>query len=132
MAAPRVPTNVLDARGTFKKHRDRERARAGEPRALAALGPVPGHLSEAERVCWAELVGIAPAGVLWAPDRVILEVLARLVAEMRETGREFSPAKLAHLRAALGLLGLTPADRSRVAAAVPAPMSEVDAALGPR
>ena len=77
MAAPRVPTNVLDARGTIRKHRDRERARAGEPKALKALGAAPGHLSEAERACWAELVGIAPAGVLWAADRVILAVLAR-------------------------------------------------------
>ena len=132
MAAPRVPTNVLDARGTFKKHRDRERARAGEPTALRALGPAPGHLSEAEKAGWVELVGSAPAGVLWAPDRVILEVLAELVAEKRELGRGFQPAKLAHLRACLGLLGLTPADRSRVTAAVPAPVSEVDEALGPR
>lgn len=111
MARPRLPTAVKEMTGAFIKHP--ERRPKAEPKPPAGLGPAPRRLSPAQRECWDELVDQAAAGVLTKSDRTIVELAARLMAELWSAA-EIAPAKAARLESALGRLGLTPADRSRV------------------
>jgi hypothetical protein len=120
LARPRTPTEVLDLRGAFKINPQRKREVG--PKALAGLGAPPAHLNDAARACWVEAVGNAPAGVLTAGDRILVEIVARLLAKFREdwlTGAEFG-----QLGQALGKLGWTPADRSRVSAVKEEPKAD--------
>jgi len=80
------------------------------------LGDAPSEWPIAGKVLWHEIANMAPAGVLTKADRLILEVTCRLVIEMRE--KRFSGAIAAQLRCCLASLGMTPADRSRVASNV--------------
>lgn len=113
MPRPRKPTAVLKLVGAFKANPKRTRT---DPEPSGPLGDPPEHLSEAERACWRELVVMSPPGVLTGGDAWAVEIAARLMAEYRADGRLFQAAKLSRLQAALGSLGLSPADRSRVSA----------------
>jgi hypothetical protein len=94
MARPRTPTNVLDARGAFKKHPERRRE---DPEPAGELGEPPLYFSAPELQCWTELVSITPRGVLTARDRWVVEMAARLMAEYRELGRKFPLSGLQRL-----------------------------------
>src|SRR3990167_5856327 len=60
MARPRLPTQVLELRGSFRKQKGRRLKRAGEPEPVGELGDPPPHLDEAERELWRELAEHAP------------------------------------------------------------------------
>lgn len=110
MPAQRTPTEVLERRGSFDVHP--ERRRDVGPKNDRPLGPAPARLKGKQLEAWNELVAAAPAGVLTAGDRAIVELAARLLAtswRARLKGGEIS-----QLRGCLASLGLTPADRSRV------------------
>lgn len=112
MARPRLPTEVQELKGAFRK--DPQRKRPVGAKSTAPLGAPPVHLKPDERECWLEAVHAAPGGVLTAADRWVLEVAARLMAKFRAdwlTGAEFGV-----LSQALGKLGWTPSDRSKVQA----------------
>lgn len=120
MARPKTPTNVLQLRGAFKKHPERKPAAGTEPELKADIGAPPEYLDSDIKALWHELVGQSCAGVLGDADRCILEIAATLMAEFRRGGRDengrplFTDARLSRLQAALGQLGMTPADRSKV------------------
>lgn len=116
MPQPRKPSAVLEASGAFSKNPKRAAARSGEPRPIALLESVPSHLKPAAAACFREILEQAHAGVVSVADSVALEVTAELLAEFRSAPAAFSAAKLTRLMASLSLFGLTPADRSRVAA----------------
>ena len=111
MARPRTPTNVLDARGAFKKNpqRKREDAQTAGPLSRAPGGIPPGALA-----AWKEIVGAAPVGVLTTADAMSVEIAACLMDEYRCNRVEFPAAKLVRLEALLGKFGMTPADRAKV------------------
>lgn len=110
MARPRTPTNVLDARGAFKKNPNRRRE---DPDVDAEIGEPPAFFDEAHACVWQELVAAAPNGVLKGSDRVALEMACRLTVAMR-TNAEFPISGMLRLEALLGKFGMTPADRSKV------------------
>jgi len=118
MARPRTPTNVLDARGAFKKNPQRRRQDA-EP--SGQLGDAPGHLQGAALQAWEEIKRSAPRDVLTDSDRLALEVAAQLLAQFRTDPVEFPAAKLVRLEALLGKFGMTPADRAKVGGKVEKP-----------
>lgn len=130
MARPRTPSNVLDARGAFRKNPKRGDERANEPKPDVGLGPAPRHLSKRERACWSEIVKACTRGVLFAPDRIAVEMAARLLAEYREKKQAFTVSKLARLQSLLASLGMTPADRSRVKVQSETTPDELERALG--
>lgn len=111
MARPRTPTNVLDARGSFKKHPERKRQDA---ETSGPLGAAPAHITDAVLEAWREIAGSAPRDVLTGSDRISLEVAANLLAQFRKDPVEFPAAKLVRLEALLGKFGMTPADRAKV------------------
>ena len=111
MARPRTPTNVLDARGSFKKHPERKRQDAETAGELTAP---PLHLTGATLGAWHAIVACAPRDVITESDRLSLELMASLLAEFRQSPADFTAAKLVRLEALLGKFGMTPADRAKV------------------
>jgi len=111
MARPRTPTNVLDARGAFKKDPQRKRQDA---ETAGELTDPPLHLTGAELDAWHEIVRCAPRDVITDSDRLSLEMMASLLTEFRLLKSEFTAAKLVRLEALLGKFGMTPADRAKV------------------
>ncbi|MCB2217448.1 MAG: P27 family phage terminase small subunit [Desulfobulbaceae bacterium] len=112
MAAHRKPTAVMEKSGAFKKNPNRRRV---DPETVGPIGECPTYFDEAERTVWAEIVSTAPQNVLTAADNLIVETLARSIAQMRATpAGDIKPAMLAQIRQGLSSLGMSPADRSRV------------------
>jgi phage terminase small subunit len=109
MPQPRKPTLLHVIQGT------RSRVdRSGEPRDLRPLGEPPATLRGAALAAWREIAASLAPGVLSAGDRFALEIVARLLAKMR-TPAGLTAAEIARLQRGLASLGMTPADRSRVA-----------------
>jgi hypothetical protein len=113
MPRPRKPTNLLMLSGALDHDRKRYADRTGEPADDRALGPPPETLEAPIRAAWLEIERLAPWLVF--ADRLAVELAARLLVFVRLAGAGgASPAHLSRLQAALGALGLTPADRSKV------------------
>jgi phage terminase small subunit len=119
MPKPRTPSTVLEARGAFDKDPGRRR----EDFAAAAFDPAPPkYFTVKQKAVWTEIVTALPASVLQATDRIAVELAARLVANFRaQPDSEVTSAQVAQIRTALAVLGMTPADRSRVSATKDAP-----------
>lgn len=132
MARPRKPTEVLELKGAFAKDPQRKRpigAKSGKP-----IGKPPAHLSDGEKICWAELAAIAPAGVLQRENAALLELTARLLNESRWSNfGMLQTSRLALLKECLVQMGLTPAARSKVYAEPPQedPKADKLAEFGP-
>ncbi len=114
MPRPRKPTKLHAIQGTLRttRHRDRQ----DEPEIIAPLGGPPEGWPIAAKLLWAEIANCIPPGVARKADRVMLEVLIRLVAKMREGPEAMTPALAAQVRTACACFGMSPADRSRVSA----------------
>lgn len=121
MGRKRVPTNILDARGSFKKNPQRRRH---EPDARGAIGHAPRFFDAELRKIWKELVSMIPDGVLTKGDRIALEEMCRLVQESREDPANMQVGKRNLLKTYLVSFGLTPADRSKIE--VPPPEKKGD------
>jgi phage terminase small subunit len=74
------------------------------------IGEPPAHMSEGAQVVWSEIT--RHAHWLTAADRQVLEYLCVMYDEFRRG--ELKTGAYGHLRGALGQLGLTPADRSKI------------------
>lgn len=115
MARPRKPSALHAITGALEHDRARFVDRANEPHDDRALGPPPDRMEPAERAAWLEIERLAPW--LTYPDRIAVEVTAGLLARFRQAGAGLmEPPKLTRLETMLGRLGLTPSDRSKVAA----------------
>jgi len=119
MARPRTPTNLLDARGAFRKHPERKRDRENEPTDLPELAAAPKDFNADQKRAWKDIVSNCPKGVLKASDALAVEIAARMLADMR-VGR-LDVRLFGQLNALLGKFGMTPADRSKVS--VPKPVA---------
>ena len=111
MARPKTATNILEAKGAFKAHP--ERKPKDEPivsNPFPKKSPI--HLTEEEKVCWDELVSIAPAGVLTGADTIVVEMAACLLSEYREDRAKFNPSKLTRLSSEINRIGLSPSSRA--------------------
>lgn len=114
MARPRTPTNVLDARGSFRKHPERAAEREGEPETNGDIGDPPAHMTDYEQSCWHEFVAVAFSGTLCKADRLTVELAACLIAKSRTQPDKFLAAERQQLIALYGRFGMTPSDRSKV------------------
>lgn len=122
MGRPRTPTNILEARGAFKKNPGRARARANEPEVRAPVGgPPEGWVEQAKHnmryaeyvALWKEICASAPAGVLTVADRPLVELYCRKMYSVR---RDLDPraSDVGQIVSILAKFGMTPSDRSRV------------------
>jgi phage terminase small subunit len=113
MPTPRKSLSQLAASGTLGKNLGRYQSRlAAQPNFIRPVGKAPPHLPAVERAVWAELVRGAPPGLLQRSDRLILEVLSRLVVRMRTSDPKTS--ELNCLINVLSRMGLTPLDRTKL------------------
>jgi len=114
MPKPRTPSAVLEARGAFAHNPDRKRE---DFQSGVFDNSAPDYFSPGQVVVWDEIVSLLPPSVLQATDRMAVELTARLIARFRsQDDADVSMAQVAQIRTALASLGMTPADRSRVAA----------------
>lgn len=119
MPNPRKPAVVMELNGAWKKNPQRRRT---EPEAK---GPVAkktwkpkGDLT-LDR-CYERIVSLAHPGTLTDADQPIIEMAAELYYRLvgHRQGLDVVPlaaAEMGRLQAILGLLGMTPADRSKLA-----------------
>jgi hypothetical protein len=121
MPRPRKPTQLHVIQGTL--NRTRHKDRKGEPVGGAPIGPAPADWPLPTVEVWNEIVRAIPEGVATAADRLIIELTTRLTIKMRSKG-ECAPVLASQLRCCLGSLGMTPADRSRVASSVTASLDD--------
>jgi hypothetical protein len=113
MARNRKPTSILEGNGAFDHDPARRRERANEPQCTGPLGPAPETFDPLQLAAWNEIVSIAPEGVLFNADRILVEMLARLVARDRNPeSYPLTAAERSLVLRALGKLGLTPSDRA--------------------
>lgn len=111
MARPRTATNILDARGAFKKNPNR--ARPNEPKVEAKFRKSPPkRLTEDQRQAWRELVKAVPAGVLTAADHLVMEIAACLLAEFWACPAEMDTTRITRLHAIMARFGLDPSGRA--------------------
>ena len=113
MARNRTPTTILEASGALDHNPDRRVARENEPLPTEPLGDPPKFLTKAQRAIWLEVELYAPKGVLTISDRMLTEHLCILKARERG-GAVLKAAESADITTILSLMGLTPADRSRL------------------
>ena len=92
-----------------------------EPEVKGHLGAPPEHWQAPGRALWYELRGMIPDGVASASDRGAFELLVALFVQLRASPETLSPAMASQIRCALGVFGLTPADRARLNVPPPAP-----------
>jgi hypothetical protein len=91
-----------------------------EPEPAGPLGDPPASWTGEQCAIWHEVVNAAPAGVLTGSDRLLVELTARNVAQVR-TVSEVTPAQSAELRRCLGEMGMTPSERGRLVVHKPDP-----------
>lgn len=106
----RTPTAVLEARGSFKRHPERARARADEPRPDTPLGNPPKRLSDAEKAAWKEMK--AEGFWLTSADAMMVEIAANLMTKQR-SGAIDNPARTL-LVSTLIKLGFGPTERAKM------------------
>ena len=126
MPRQRDPLSKAQAKGAVDKNPGRYVERNKSPKYGGEIGPAPFHFTADQVQLWEALVNTIPAGVLAAADRYIVEIAVVLMVKFRDSVRPYDPdselppprpmtaTELGHLRAALGSLGMTPADRTRV------------------
>jgi phage terminase small subunit len=108
----RKPTAIKRIQGTDKDHKSRQNP--NEPTPARGIGPANSTLTEYEQEIWDEVVGISYRGVLGEADRIALEMMCRLIAEMRLDFAEMTAAKITQLSQLLGRFGMTPSDRTKI------------------
>jgi hypothetical protein len=118
MARHRLPTSVLEASGAFDHDPQRREARENEPVPSGPLGDPPLGFDDGQRVVWEELACQAAPGVLTIADRILVEMGARLITRLRR-GEPLKAAEQNLILSILARMGMTPSDRSRIAAPPP-------------
>lgn len=108
----RKPQALREIQGTAKDHPSRQNKE--QPIPARGIGPTHSSLTEYEAAIWDEVVGISYAGVLGEADRIALEMMCRLIAEMRLNFEEMTAAKITQLSQLLGRFGMTPSDRTKI------------------
>jgi phage terminase small subunit len=119
MGAPKKPMALRVIAGTDKKNKHRNNN--DEPVPTCGIGPAPKHLNPKQRAIWDEIVGMSCPGVLGESDRIALEMLCRLVHDMRDYSNLFNAARYTQLSGMLGRFGMTPSDRTRIVVKKPKP-----------
>lgn len=119
MGRNRTPTAILDTKGGFLKHKNRQQERVDEPTTDRPLGGPPKHLSSEEKKIWKSLEKQMLPGVVFESDRTQFELLVRLKTKMTFNYETMSSADKALLVSLGSKFAMNPADRSKVATTAP-------------
>lgn len=107
---PRKPTNILEAKGAFKKNPDRKRG--PEPECKDPLGPAPDYFNDAQRQAWNDIKGQCVPGILTGADTTALECAALTLDDIRNGN--ITAAQLGRMQAWLVQFGMTPSGRANL------------------
>jgi hypothetical protein len=118
MARHRLPTSQLEASGAFDHDPQRRADREYEPVPTGPLGDPPEIFDDRQRDVWHELVALVPSGVLFNADRILVEIVCRLIARMR-AGEYLKAAETNQIISCLARMGMTPSDRSKLSSPRP-------------
>lgn len=111
MARPRTASNILDARGAFRKNPNR--ARPNEPKVKGAFRKTPPkRLLGLQKDAWRELVKAVPAGVLTGADHLVMEIIAVLLAEFWTNPADMDTTRITRLHAMMARFGLDASGRA--------------------
>ena len=136
MPRNQTPLAIAEATGALEHNRGRYEQRKNAPQPTGELGEPPNHFDDIDRDLWCEVAGMTAPGVLTSADRLIVEVTAMLLRKLRYPDPDnggIKPVEIGHLRACLGSMGLTPADRGRVTGSnEPQAQDPLDIILGSR
>ena len=113
MSRQRVPTEMLDSRGSFIANPSRQKDRAYEPVSDEPLGEPPTRLDTETQTIWREIEDELPAGVLKKSDRQLFEILCRLIGKLR--AGKIRIMELSALISLCSKFAMSPSDRSKVA-----------------
>jgi phage terminase small subunit len=113
MSRPRIPTEVLSARGSFIANPSREEEREHEPVSDRPLGDPPARLSAEVQAIWQEVAEQLPHGVAKRSDRQLFEILCLLINKLRKA--KIRVMELSALVSLCGKFAMSPSDRSKVA-----------------
>lgn len=121
MPRPRTPLPIAEATGAIQKNKKRFAGRDNVPQPTGPIGEPPNHFDDVDRDLWREVVGLPAPGILTSADRILVEVTVKLLRRLRGIKRQeeyraepLTGVEMGHLRACLGSMGCTPADRTRV------------------
>lgn len=115
---PRTPTNVLDAKGAFKKNPQRKRDNEPTVDSPFPRKP-PARLNENQKEAWTEVVNLVPDGVLTAADVLHVEIVACLLSQFWESEGYMPTDRITRLTSEMGKLGLNPSARASLVVAKP-------------
>jgi len=120
MPRPRTPLAKARLTGEAAKRPERFRDRSEPRTSRQPVGDPPAHFDKEARAVWQELA--RDLGWLVAEDRFALEAASLAVGQVRtmhRSGEVVSGALLSAMNTAIGKLGASPTDRSKVAARAP-------------
>ena len=124
MSRPRTATNILEAKGAFKKNPSRKRV---EPKSADDFpARAPSHLNPLQVKWWHRIKKMVPEGVLQGSDVLAVELAAVLWAEFVKDPTGMANGRISQMSGALGRLGLSPADRAKLAVEKPKDAGEFD------
>ena len=113
MARNPKPNYLKVLNGSAKQHPERHRDDHLIPEPENDIGEAPSHLDAAVALIWDEVVELIPQGVAGDSDRLALELLCRVLFEIR-TSEKFIASHYQQFVSLASRFGLTPADRQRV------------------
>lgn len=112
MGRPRTPSNVLDARGAFKKHPERRREDLPGVGEFNSSMPPP-NLDQSLVPAWREIVSQINPICLTASDYISIETMARLLTMFRAMPDKSIATELRHWFAQYGM---TAVGRTKISA----------------
>ena len=107
MGRPRIPTNILELKGSFKKHPDRRRK--NEPVDDRNVKELRARI-DTERKAYNVLIKSACPGVLRMSDSVAVWLACKLL--VRIDSGDYTASDAAQFRSLLAQFGMTPAARA--------------------
>ena len=115
MPRPKTPTAKARLTGADKKHPDRFKNRAEPATQGKPVGNPPAYMDKEAATAWRELA--RTLGWLEIEDRAAVESAAIAIGQVRtlhKLGEPVTGALFSAMNTALGKLGATPADRSKI------------------
>ena len=111
MARPRLPTAVLELRGSFLRNPNRKKARENEPICTEPLPDPPRRLPKDVKAAWREM---RDRGGLWltSADQYLVEIAATYMA--RHRNNECGSAETSLVIKVLNMLGFSPSERRKL------------------
>lgn len=128
MARIAQPREKAELKGQHK--RNPQRYKSTPPKSASPLGNAPDHMNEEAKAIWFELETFSIPGVLTQADRYFMEFACNLIQEYRKCPEEFTTSRFTPMYSALARLGMSPADRQKLAVEKPKdenPFANLDA-----